>query len=187
MKTSTDTSPKTRRKLPVPLIILALIAVAGAALAAAWSYQTRNYAEQVARPLEKSLADVGGVKKCSRGAEGRGPDNFEPWYYAIYEVPGDRKAAASLVRDAFKKNGYTLTDGPTPGNPEDNLFYGDKISKHNPYQDLEPGPIDLRLTVFGSKTYNEGGAFCGVTGHDDPPTDKSTIRFTINLPAFKGK
>jgi hypothetical protein len=187
LKTSLETpSEAQRRKLPLALVAVAAgIVVAGLAWTT-WQYQTRNYAKEVASPLEKSLMAVDAVKKCSRDDPGRGTDNNRPWYYAVYEVPGGRQEATGLVRTAAKQAGYTLKDGPEPVNPEDNKFYSDKTSKQNAYPQLRDGNIDLSVDVYGSSTYTgEGDQFCTVTRRDNPPTDKTTIRFTIGLPEFK--
>lgn len=146
----------------------------------------RNLAAETARPLEASLQKIGAVKQCNRSAPGRGPDNTEPWYYAIYEVPGDREEATGLVRKAASEAGYALKDGPEPGNPQDNKFYSDKTSKKSPYAKLQSGNIDLRFTVYGSSTYTgEDDQFCTITRRENPPHDKTTIRLHVNLPEYK--
>ncbi len=182
----TPSEPKSearKRRLPLALIGLAAgVVVAGLAWII-WQYQTRNYAKEVAGPVEKSSADA--AKKCSGGDTGRGTDSNVPRYYAIYEVPGDREKAAELVRVAAKQAGYTLKDGPEPVSPEDNKFYSDRTSKLSPYSRLQDGNVDLSVDVYGSKTYNGEGGYCGVTKSNNPPTDKTTIRFTIGLPEFK--
>ena len=150
--------------------------------------RSNNYAEEVAKPVEKNLAEAGGVKKCSIGDDGRGSDSSEPDYHAIYEMPGNREQATSLTRSAFEKAGYKLVDGSKPPSPEDNLFYEDNTSKESPYLDLGNGKIDMRLEIFGSSTYTGAGdQFCTVTKRSNPPTDKTTIWVTVNLPSFKGR
>lgn len=146
----------------------------------------RNYAAETAGPLETALVKAGAVKECSRSASGRGWDNSEPRYHAIYEMPGDREEAVSLVRAAAQEAGYNLMDGPAPGNPQDNKFYSDQTSKQSPYAELKSGSINLQFTVFGSSTHTEkDDQFCTVTKRENPPKDKTTILFTINLPEFK--
>jgi len=145
----------------------------------------RNYAAEAARPLEAALVKAGGEKECSRGDAGIGPDNTKPWYFALYQLPGDREAATELVRAAAKEAGYSLKDGPAPVNPEDNKFYSDQTSKKSPYSDLKPGNIDLRFTVLGSSTYTgKGDRFCTETRRENPPHDKTTVDFTVTLPEF---
>lgn len=173
---------KTRLFLFITAVSLAL--VAGFAWVA-FSYFS-NYAERTTRPLEAALAKAGAVKKCGAGDSGRGPSNDAPWYNAVYEVPGGEGEAAGLIRTAASEAGYTLKDGPEPGNPQDNKFYSDQSSKKSPYTDLESGSVNLRFTVFGSSVYNgESGSSCGLVKKDAPAQDKTTVRFTVNLPKFK--
>lgn len=169
----------------VAILLMAGVVVGGLTWAV-WQYQTQNYAKEIASPLEKSLAAVNAVKKCSTGDAGRGSDNNKPWYYAVYEVPGGMQGATDLVGKAAKQAGYTLKDGPEPVNPEDNKFYSDRTSKQNPYSQLQNGPIELSVDVYRSKTHNgEQGYLCGVTKNDNPPKNKTTILFTVDLPVFK--
>jgi hypothetical protein len=148
-------------------------------------YYYRNYAAETARPLESALNKIGAKKMCTRVDDGRGWDNEMPWYKGVFEVPGDRQTATELVRAAFEGKGYHLTDGPYPLNPEDNKFYSDKTSKQSRYGNLKEGNVEVNLTVFGSKVYAKGRQFCGVEDVSNPPTNKTTISFGLNLPAFK--
>lgn len=149
-------------------------------------HHNRNYAKDVARPLEMSLAKVGAMKLCSRSSDGRGWDSRMPWYYVIYELSGNREVVTRIVLKTLEESGYQLSDGPYPVNPRDNKFYSDKSSKRSPFSELEEGNIDLRVTVFGGHAYNgEQGYLCGVSPSDNPPKDKTIIRFTINLPEFR--
>jgi hypothetical protein len=133
-----------------------------------------------------SLDKAGGVKKCAAGDIGRGPDNDRPWYYAVYEMKGGRDEAAAEFISIAKDNGYTLTDNSAGVNVEDDLLYADKTSKQSPYSQLASGNVNLLVDVYGSKTHNgKNGYLCGVTKNDNPPKDKTTIRFTINLPESK--
>jgi hypothetical protein len=144
-----------------------------------------NLAQETAKPIEKGLKDAGAVKKCSRGDDGRGVSNRAPWYYAIYEVPGDRKAASALVSAVAKENGFDLTDGPFPANPKNNDYYSDQNNKYIGSPDLEEGNVELRLIVFGNSTHNSGDKFCTVSEGADSLGNMTTIRITVNLPPFK--
>jgi len=147
---------------------------------------TANHAEEVAKPLEVALNKSGATKQCSRGDRGWGGDNTMPWYDAIYEVPGNRETATELLHKAAKESGYVLTQGKLPPSPEDNKFLEDRTSKKSAYSDLVDGNIVLTITIYGSHTFTGAGdQFCTVTKRDNPPTDKTTIQFTINMPEVK--
>ena len=173
------------------LVVGAVIAIAliwsGIALYGALSSKSSgNYAEDVAKPLEDALVKAGGVKKCSRGDAGRGSDNDKPNYKALYEIPHNRSDAAKLISTIAQDNGFILSDNSANVNGGDNKDYIDRTSKHNPYSNLDSGYITLHATVYGSSTYTSADTqFCTVTKSENPPTDKTTIDITVNLPAFK--
>ncbi len=143
----------------------------------------RNYAAEAARPLEVALAKAGAVKQCSRGDNGRGWDSREPDYSAVYEILGTREKASVLVLDAAKKAGFSLKRVPSPVGAPNNALYEDysKPSKYNP----EAGNTQLLVTIFASSTYAKGSKFCGVMDQGaSAPSDRTTIDFTVNLPAL---
>jgi hypothetical protein len=145
-----------------------------------------NYAQEIAKPLESALVDAGAVKNCSRGSTGRASDSNEPSYYAIYSIPSGRENATKVIMDATRETGYTLTVDESPADPQDNVFYADRTSKKSTYPDLQDGTVNLLVTVFGSSTHSgEGDEFCTVSKRDTPPSDQTTVRFTVNLPAYK--
>ncbi|MGD8374132.1 MAG: hypothetical protein PVI21_04765 [Candidatus Woesebacteria bacterium] len=45
-----------------------------------------NRAEEVAKPIEKSLIEAGAVKVCDHGATGREPSNNESWYSSRFQL-----------------------------------------------------------------------------------------------------
>lgn len=75
------------------------------------------------------MVKTGAVTECNYGDPGLGPGNDRPWYDAVFQVPGNQDKATNLVRAAAKEAGYSLIDGPAPGDPEDNKFYSDQVSK----------------------------------------------------------
>ncbi|MBX7265536.1 hypothetical protein KIF24_05415 [Micromonospora sp. Llam7] len=140
----------------------------------------------MAKPLEEALVKAGGVKMCSRGDAGRGSDNDAPNYHAIYEVPGNRATASDLVSTAAKEVGFSLVDDSSRANAEDNRLLADRTGQRSPYADLAEGSVVLLVTEYGSRTYTGAGdQFCTVTKRDNPPSDRTTVDITINLPAFK--
>ena len=193
MKTSNTKPAAAGRKTPLLTIAiiggLVLIALVWGGIVIFSKLNTKsaaNYAEEVAKPLEAALVKAGAVKQCSRGDAGRGSDNDAPNYHTIYEVPGNRDAAANLVSVAAKDSGFTLTDDSSRANAGDNRLFADRISKRSPYADLSDGNVVLLVTEYGSKTYTgPGDQFCTVTKRDNPPADKTTVDITVNLPAFK--
>lgn len=144
-----------------------------------------NYAAETAKPLDASLVEAGGVKQCSKGDNGRGPSSAEPDYAAIYEVPGNREEATALVVDAAKKAGFDLVKIASPsGAPRDD-FYEDR-SKPSKYDVLESGSVQVIATIFSNRTYDKGNANCTLKNNvTDAPRDKTTIDFTVNMPAVK--
>jgi hypothetical protein len=144
-----------------------------------------NYAQEVAKPLEAGLANAGAVKKCSRGDNGRGSDNDMPNYFTVYELPGNQDKAINSILTVAKDNGFKLVDGQLPPDPQDNRFFTDSVKKVSPYPDLLAGNISLDFEVFGSSSYDPAYQFCGVTKRDKPSSESTTIRMTVNLPAFK--
>jgi hypothetical protein len=177
---------------PVATVLVGIVAVVGLAWGGTALYgalntkSTANYAEEVAKPLEAALVKAGGVKKCSRGSDGLGSDNNRPWLYSIYELPGNSVAAAALARDVARDVGYSLKEAAPPANPEGKTFYSDNTSKKSQFSRLEDGNITLNLEVYSRHSYTgESDQFCTVTERDSTPSNKTTVRFTINLPAFK--
>lgn len=153
-----DKSPTRRRSFRLSLgAALALIAGVGVATFYGMSMYFANRAEEVARPLESAIVNVGGVKLCATGDSGRGPDNTSPHYGASYKLNFGKDRAIQLINSVAKQNGYTLTHA-TPSNKghlgsvADQFidgWYFDDESKRNPYNDIEGGSIRLSFVVYG--------------------------------------
>lgn len=143
-----------------------------------------NYAEDAAKPIEAALVRSGAAKMCSRGDAGKGPDNDEPWYTAVYEAPGGMNEAIELVKRAANQSGFNLVEGDLSPNPEDNKFYSDRTTKESSYNDLKDGPLELKIKLYGSKAYDKASPFCAVSpeGYNGKAT---TISFSISLPEYK--
>ena len=188
MRTSSDIKA-TKRKPPLALITIILLVVAGASLAAMWLYQTRNYAKEVAAPLEKSLVKMDGVQKCSRGDSGRGSDNNLPWYEAYLELPiGKAEAEANVTRIASEAGYKLVPASPTKKGQlsfindayiED--WYFDNTSKTSPYTALSDGPIQLAFGV------NASGAkeACGKAKTIRVDDSHSVVNISVRLPELK--
>lgn len=142
-----------------------------------------NYAQEVAKPLEAALTNAGAVKKCSTGDNGRGSDNDEPNYTAIYEIKNGPEDAVQLIYRVAGENGYNLTDQTDRINAGVNKLYIDE-SKKNPYAQLGDGNIKVGFDIYKDKTYS-GGQFCGIEDRADLTLDITTVRISTSLPAFK--
>lgn len=173
-----DVKTNKSRKLVLLMVALAIV-VAGVSWVATRSYQTRNYAEEVASPINDALAKAGGVKKLGGGNNGRLSDNKIPYYDSVYEIAMDRNAALSLVNKIARDNGYSLKHASsTNKGPLDAVadiyidnWYFDDTSKKSSFADLEDGPVELTVK-FGDEDKPDS------SGH-------TTVRISINLPAFK--
>lgn len=176
-------SPKSNKnKLLALILIVVAVVLLGIVIYAAMTKKSSNLAEDALAPLSKTLVNKGATKLCSSGDSGKGPDNENPWTSALYEVSGNREEAIKLVHDASSEAGYALQDGPYPSNPEDNKFYSDK-SKASSYKELKDGTIDLKVEVYGNKSYSGDAVFCTVK--DGKAEGKTVVNVTLALPDRK--
>ncbi|WP_131770319.1 hypothetical protein [Candidatus Protofrankia californiensis] len=175
---------KLLRVLGVGVVIAAVLALLGYFGFRALEY---NYARDDAQPLEAALVAKGAKKLCSREDNGRGWDNKAPWYYAIFEVPGDRQAATDLALNTMKEAGFTNFEGSAPpAKPDDINTYTDTASQKNTHSDLKAGAKTVSIEVFYDSIYpTANNPFCGVENSSNPPTDKTLVRFTLGLPEYK--
>ncbi len=185
MKSSKSKSTRSRVKI-VLMVILVLTVIGGLGY---FNYRnlTRNYANEDARPLENAMTANGAKKLCSREDTGRGWDNRRPWYYAIFEVPGGREAATELALNTMKERGFVnFVGSAAPATPNDITTFSDKVSQRSSHIDLEEGPESVSLEIFYDSFYpTTGNLFCGVQETDNPPADKTLVRFTLSLPEYK--
>lgn len=175
--------PKSGRFRFWPAILVAVVLFIGYQI----SLLFHSYARDVAIPVEQALVQVGAVKKCSREDAGRGPDSRIPWYYAIYEVPGNMEQATEKIHAAFERAGLRLSDGPNPPNTQDNRFFSDLTSKRSPFGDLRDGNVQYLVSVYPRLAFNteEGSLSCATASLDSPLEGRMTLILTINLPEFK--
>lgn len=168
-------STRSNKRIIITAIIIIVISLVGWFI---WNNIFRNYAAEIAAPIEKVIIDAGGVKESSSGDAGRIPDNTEPYYDAEFKLKGNKQLAIDTINKAAEKNGYKLTHatadnkGPYPVADEfvDQWFFDTK-SKPNPYSDLKSGTITL-LFKIGDKDGNTAG-------------DPIQIRIHVSLPSFK--
>jgi hypothetical protein len=189
LKTPTDTKSNNKRKLPLVLIALAVVVLAGLSWLVVRNYQTKNYAEEVASPLEKSLAKADGVKKCSRGDAGRGSDNQQPWYESYFAVPGGKAEATAAINSAANEAGYQPVSASSSNKGHLSFISDayiqdwsfDDASKPSPYKDLADGPVKLAFGV------NASGAkeACGKDTSNVVDDAHSVVNIRVQLPEFK--
>lgn len=177
------TQLKSRRNFTRLLIALILVVLMIAGLTFFINYN-RNYAAEVAAPIEQELIKAGAVKKCSSGSTGKGflSGNLEPWYEASYAIKADRQAAEDAVFTATRLNGFSLVyaspsnKGPL-GSVADayiNNWYFDNFSKSNIFTDLKNGPVTLTVRIEPSKDTER----CS-------EDRSSSIDISVSLPARK--
>lgn len=179
--TSHKAKRRTLRIVVGVLVVLALIIWGGIYTL------THNYAHDEAKPLEAALIANGAVKQCSGGDPGRGPDNYTPWYYSVFEVSMDRSAAADLVRNAAQRSGLALSDKTDP-NPLYDEFYLGTASRKSAHSDLKDGNVNFSVTVYKTRTYNSSTnkQYCTTTKQSSPIPNSTIIQLDVGLPTFKG-
>lgn len=134
--------------------------------------------------MEEAFKNAGGVKRCMTYDNGRGWDDDEPDYSAIYEIPGSADYAKELLHKIAKDKGFNLTEEQT-AQPRDNVTYRDD-TKVSSFSDLQDGTIELGMQIYPDKVYaGTGDQFCAVVTPQTPVTDKTTVWIGVNLPAFK--
>lgn len=181
-KSTSASKPNKGKKWLVITLAAVVVALLGAAVYATMTKKPANLAEEALSPITKALVAKGATKLCSTGDSGKGPDNENPWISALYEVSGNQEEATKLVRDASSDAGYSLQDGPNPSNPEDNKFYSDS-SKISTYTELKDGTVDLKVELYGSKSYSGDAVFCTVK--DGKTEGKTIVNVTLALPDRK--
>jgi hypothetical protein len=181
LKSTSKSESTNSRSWHVPVLVGAIVIVAAMV---AWTslykpFAARDFgnrAEEIAKPLEEGLAKAGGVKKLGGGDPGHGPDNIEPYYDAIYEMPMEKEQAVALANTVAAENGYKLTHA-SPSNRGHlgavadiyiDAWYFDNSSKQSNFSDLNSGPIRLAFKV----------------GDEDRPDSpgKTTLRVNVRMP-----
>jgi len=183
-QTNTTTTKRPVKKLV--LIFLSVIIVAGLIWLALVALQekNKNLAAEAAKPIEKALADAGAKKICESGDNGRGWDNQNPWYHALYELPGNSDNSTTSLKLAASKAGFSLKESAPPANPEDNKFYEDKTSVVSTFSQLQPGKASLLAEIYGSKVFSGDTNSCTVKS-SVMKSNKTTFDFTLSLPDYK--
>ncbi len=174
-----------RKNLKRTIVVVASCVVLAAAGSLFYLIQShyRNYAQETAKPLEQALKKAGAIKMCESGDAGRGPDNTAPWYYAIYELDGDRQKSADTLMTAVHTGGYQLTSQPSDSN---SVNYIDNVTKQSPYSDLRQGNVGLSVEIFNTNNvYDKGSHTCSIKKTDKSNDGETFTRITLSLPEFK--
>ena len=154
----------------------------------------RNYAADVAKPLEDALVKAGAVKKCTQGDNGRSIDNRMPWHQSYWELAADRDTAVSTMTKIAKENGYTIQQATvddrgsvTVGDEFLHRWFFDVSAKPSTFQDLQSGKVDLQIAVNNDGDFELGKLTCGTSDHVNilSNAQHSAITISVRLPAFK--
>ena len=188
MKTSQSGSEKQKSSKPwlaVGIGLALLFIVLGGAYLIP-RLQAPNYAADTAASIEALLSNAGGIKGCTRGDSGRGPDNENPWYEVYYSVPIKEADAVSLTYRVTSQEGYRLThasiDNRGPVGVADQFidkWYFDDTTKLSPYKDLKEGSIKFFATV------NADGSDTVCSRKLKMDAANSVIGISIYLPDYK--
>lgn len=149
----------------------------------------RNYATEVAKPLEEALVKAGAIKKCSEGDNGRTIDNREPWYKSYFEMNAPRGEAVEAIRQIADENGYNLLyengEPITDLSVRERLF--DTSTKASPYKDLDTGAVELKVGVENSGTLQLSRYVCRTPNDVEIKNDTahSAVIISVNLPSFR--
>ncbi|MGD8373234.1 MAG: hypothetical protein PVI21_00020 [Candidatus Woesebacteria bacterium] len=165
-------------------IILSTLLILFAGISYLFNRLSNNLAENVARPIEKSLVEAGAVKMCSGGDAGHGPDNFSPWYYAVFTVNGTLDEAQQIARSVTEKNGYNLGEF----NEDENKSYlYSRGSKPSEYENLKSGDVGIAFNINLKAHYDpdvddEFCSFGNAVGLED---GKASFVLFTGLPEYK--
>ena len=133
------------------LILLCAVIVAVPILFYLYNYSflsPRNYAQEVAQPIEDALVKAGAVKQCSSGDNGRGVDNDKPNYAGWYILTASKDEATKLIKRVGDENGYALVHQSSPYDYID--WYSDSSNKSS-------GTVSINLYSGGDKLSCPGG------------------------------
>jgi hypothetical protein len=167
----------------LPFVLLALL-VAGVVWAIIAS-TPKDYAKETIKPIGDSLMRKGATFVCDGGHDGRGIDNRVPYNRTYYKVTASADQAVTLATQATAENGYHLTHatpdnrGPLGDISNVDKWYFDNTSKTSPYNDLEQGPIIMKIVIESPGTKDP----CNPSQTLDAA--HSLIGIEVVLPAFK--
>ena len=132
------------------IIFITTISILAISLAAYLGLFHKNYAQEVAAPIEKALVEAGAVKKSETGDNGRIVDNEAPWYDAKYTITVDMEKAIQSAEKISKDNGYELEhaspENRGPLGAVADIYIAEwyfATNKKSEFKDLEDGAIEL--------------------------------------------
>jgi hypothetical protein len=109
----------------VVLVTLATVPIGGTAIAFAFS-ATPNPAARAEATLGPTVEAAGGRRLCGSGDPGLGPDNVQPYFFALYEIPTGVDVRPRLVAQA-EQLGWTVSSDP-----------GDDVTRTTPRLQIDP-------------------------------------------------
>ena len=183
--TNTQKTPIYFRSAFIPSILLAVTLFGAAYYVYSYSiFSPRNYAAEIAKPIESKLVEAGAVKKCDEADNGRGWDNRKPWYDAQFEISASKVDSLEFVKKKVAEAGYMITESDFT-NTRGDLSYQD-LSKKSLFSDLQDGSQELRITIFNSSIFTDANKqSCTIMESKDAPADKTIVRMSLRLPAFR--
>jgi hypothetical protein len=165
---------------PRPVLALTLGALfIGVIWLVIWLLLFRNYAQEVAQPLEGALISAGASKVCQGGDPGRGPDAIAPGYVALFKT----KASVEDVQKQLTGGVSGLTFKATVGTYEDVNLRATK-EKGDAYSDLQSGEINYMVTIYESVGVDPRSSYCGTIDRNIT-SDETIFTLTVNMPQFK--
>lgn len=165
-------------KLAAGIVVLLIL------VAAIWAVTIlmgqKNYAQQAASNLEKSLISTGATRVCSTGDSGRGSDNRTPWYTVYFKSSMAQSQAKDTISTAAKNNDFNNLSQAASGTKG---YLGDVVyideSKASSNSELQPGSVDLAMALTNSGPLHPCGDEISSDGNH------TIISVEIRLPNFK--
>lgn len=160
----------------VAIIIANLVTISVLAVAAFMSIYIQLYnnpfvpnrAEELSKPIDKSLIQSGAVKICEETGNGTAIGRNEPYYYASYQLDVGKDQAVEIVKKAALDNGYDIKQGDSDSDAS--TVFSD-LAKPSTFTDLREGNIEVRFWLHtntdkessscekdGKRVYLEGNA-----------------------------
>lgn len=140
-----------------------------------------NYAEEVAKPIEKALVEAGAVKVCESGDKGFGIDNSSPWYFSRFETKLNQEDTLKLLENISKENGFKNITSAT--NTAGTSYADNSIPNTNPR--LEDGNIEFLYSSTIKKHFSPEVDSQRCTLSDGEKPEVTTFLLQVSLPSNK--
>lgn len=156
----------------------------------------RNYAQEVAMPIEKRLIAGGATKICEINDNGKSSmGSREPYYAPFFEFKGSQEQVMSLLKDSFEEAGYRFSKASVENRGNlgvadayiDSWYFND-IARQQPFTELEDGIIHIEGYWLKPGELVDGrckkDAIRTVTNTSD--SNATVFSVHVKLPRFKG-